>query len=70
MATKVVVLPDHLEFGLFPSRGCSENETDRQVVAAVEAWKHADFLCRNYLLNGLDNMLYNVYCAFNIAREL
>ena len=32
-----------------------ENETDRQVVVAVEAWKHVDFLCRNYLLNGLDN---------------
>ena len=47
-----------------------ENEIDRQVVAAVEAWKHADFLCRNYLLNGLDNTLYNVYRAFNIAREL
>ena len=47
-----------------------ENETDRQVVAAVEAWKHADFLCRTYLLNGLDNKLYNVYCAFNTAREL
>ena len=47
-----------------------ENETDRQLVAAVEAWKHADFLCRNYLLNGLDNTLYNVYCAFNTAREL
>ena len=47
-----------------------ENETDRQVVAAVEAWKHADFLCRNYLLNGLNNTLYNVYCAFNTVREL
>ena len=47
-----------------------ENETDRQVVATVEAWKHADFLCRNYLLNGLDNTLYNVYCAFNTAKGL
>ena len=47
-----------------------ENEIDRQVVTAVEAWKHADFLCRNYLLNGLENTLYNVYCAFNTTREL
>ena len=47
-----------------------EDEIDRQVVAAVEAWKHADFLCRNYILNDLDNTLYNVYCAFNTAREL
>ena len=47
-----------------------EDETDRQVVAAVESWKHVDFLCRNYILNGLDNTLYNVYCAFNTTREL
>ena len=47
-----------------------ENETDRQVVTVVKAWKHVDFLCRNYLLNGLDNTLYNVYCAFNTATEL
>ena len=33
-------------------------------------YKHVDFLCRNYILNGLDNTLYNVYCAFNTAREL
>ena len=25
---------------------CSENEADRQVVAAVDAWKHSDFLCK------------------------
>ena len=47
-----------------------ENEANKQVVAAVEAWKHANFLCRNYILNGLDNTLYNVYCALNTAREL
>ena len=47
-----------------------EDETDRQVVAAAEAWKHVDFLCCNYILNGLDNTLYNVYCAFNTARGL
>ncbi|GMP85152.1 hypothetical protein CsSME_00038425 [Camellia sinensis var. sinensis] len=37
----------------------NEGETDRQVVAAVDAWKHGDFLCRNYILNGLDNTLHN-----------
>ena len=47
-----------------------ENETNKQVVVAMEAWKHANFLCRNYLLNGLDNTLYSVYCTFNTAREL
>ena len=47
-----------------------ENKTNRQVVSAVEARKHVDFLCRNYFLNGLENTLYNVYCAFNTVREL
>ena len=48
----------------------SEDETDRQAIAAVEAWKHSDFLCRNYILNGLDNTLYNVYSPLQMAREL
>ena len=47
-----------------------EDETDRQVVAVVDAWKHADFLCRNYILNGLDNTLYNVYSPIKTAKEL
>ena len=49
---------------------CSENEADRQVVAAVDAGKHYDFLCKNYILNGLDNTLYNVYSPIKTAREL
>jgi hypothetical protein len=48
----------------------NENESDRQVVAAIDAWKHADFLCKNYILNGLDNTLYNVYSQIKTAREL
>ncbi|GKD78416.1 hypothetical protein Tco_1341037, partial [Tanacetum coccineum] len=40
------------------------------VVQAVEAWKHSDFLCRNYVLNGLVDSLYNVYCKTTIAKEL
>ena len=31
---------------------CSENETDCQVVVAMDAWKHFDFLCKNYIPNG------------------
>ena len=47
-----------------------ENESDQQVVAAVDAWKQADFLCRNYVFNGLDNTLYNVYCIKQIVKKL
>ena len=49
---------------------CSEDEADRQVVAVVDAWKHSDFLCKNYILNGLDNTLYNVYSPIKTAKEL
>ena len=40
------------------------------MVAAVDSWKHADFLCRNYVLNGLDHTLYNVYYIKQTAKEL
>ena len=46
-----------------------ENESDRRVIAAVDARKHFDFLSRNYILNGLDNMLYNVYSPLKITKE-
>ncbi|GJT55529.1 pol polyprotein [Tanacetum coccineum] len=36
----------------------------------VEAWKHSDFLCHNYVLNGLIDPLYNVYCKTTTAKEL
>ena len=47
-----------------------ENKTDEQVIAAVEVWKHSDFLCKNYVLNDWDNTLYNVYCTKQNAKEL
>lgn len=48
----------------------AENETDAQVRIAHDEWKNSDFLCRNYILNGLDNALYNVYCTVKTAKEL
>ena len=47
-----------------------EGETDRQSEAAVDAWKHGDFLCRHSILNGLDNTSYNVYSPIQTAKEL
>ena len=53
-----------------------ENEIDRQVVAIVDAWKHADFLCKNYILNRLDSTLYNgndeyieLYTLYNVLTN-
>lgn len=48
----------------------SETEDDTTTVAAVDAWKHSDFVCKNYILNGLDNNLYDVYRSINSAKAL
>ncbi|GKB58955.1 pol polyprotein [Tanacetum coccineum] len=50
-----------------PTEGQPSNA---QVVQAVEAWRHSDFLCHNYVLNCLVDSLYNVYCKTTIAKEL
>ena len=47
-----------------------ENETNVQTVAAVEAWHNSDFLCKNYILNGLSDELYSVYGGIKTAKEL
>ncbi|GKD45945.1 pol polyprotein [Tanacetum coccineum] len=41
-----------------PAEGQPSNA---QAVQVVEAWKHSEFLCHNYVLNGLVDDLYNVY---------
>ena len=38
-----------------------EDERDIQVINAMDAWNHFDFLCRNYVMNALTDSLYNVY---------
>ncbi|GJW34123.1 hypothetical protein Tco_0054155 [Tanacetum coccineum] len=38
-----------------PAEGQSSNA---QAVQAVEAWKHSDFLCHNYVLNGLIDPIF------------
>ncbi|WKA09039.1 hypothetical protein VitviT2T_026717 [Vitis vinifera] len=47
-----------------------EDEHNIQVISAIDAWKHSDFLCRNYVMNGLADSLYNVYSDKKTAKEL
>ncbi|KAL2497200.1 zinc knuckle (CCHC-type) family protein [Abeliophyllum distichum] len=47
-----------------------QGEGDIQAVSAVEAWKHSDFLCQNYVINSLTDSLYNVYSTMKTAKEL
>ena len=48
----------------------NESEIDMQVINIVDAWKHFDFLCRNCVMNGLHDSLYNVYCSMKTTKEL
>ena len=47
-----------------------EDEHDIQVISVVNAWKHSNFLCRNYVINVLTNSLYNVYLDKKTSKEL
>ncbi|XP_039013529.1 uncharacterized protein LOC120143213 [Hibiscus syriacus] len=48
-----------------------EDEVDAATAFNItEAWKHSDFLCRNYILNGLSDALYEVYSVKKTAKEL
>ncbi|CAM8944214.1 unnamed protein product [Rhodiola kirilowii] len=48
----------------------AENETDHQVLMAYNVWKDAEYLCRNYVLNSLNDVLYKVYCTKTSTKEL
>ena len=37
---------------------------------AADAWKHADYICRNYVLGEMIDSLYNVYSSKTTAKDL
>ena len=37
---------------------------------AASQWNHNEYNCRNYLLNALDDSLYDIYSFFTSAREI
>ncbi|KAK6128170.1 hypothetical protein DH2020_038089 [Rehmannia glutinosa] len=47
-----------------------DEESDNQWRIDVDAWHNSDFLCRKYVLNRLDDTLYNVYSSFKTSKEL
>ncbi|CAN6679493.1 unnamed protein product [Malus baccata var. baccata] len=50
-----------LNLAKFLTEDAPVSGTTAEEVAAVDAWNHSDFLCKNYILNALDNALYNKY---------
>ena len=59
-----------LHLAKFLREDSPEPETDRDSVLAVDAWTQGDFLCRSYILNGLDDSLYIVYSTITMAKKL
>ncbi|KAM3282704.1 hypothetical protein P3S67_026349 [Capsicum chacoense] len=47
-----------------------EGTSNKDRFVIVEAWKHSDFFCRNYILSGLQDDLYNIYSGTKISKEL
>ncbi|PHU22705.1 hypothetical protein BC332_07812 [Capsicum chinense] len=47
-----------------------EGTSDKKHFIIVKAWKHLDFLCRNCILSGLQDDLYNVYSRTKAPKEL
>ncbi|KAH0656240.1 hypothetical protein KY285_031122 [Solanum tuberosum] len=41
-----------------------------ECIMVIEAWKHSDFLCKNYILNVLHDDLYNVYSNMKTSKDL
>ncbi|CAM8965270.1 unnamed protein product [Rhodiola kirilowii] len=48
----------------------SDEECDPQVLMTFNTGKDEDYMCRNYVLNSLNDTLYNVYCIKSSAKEL
>ncbi|XP_024965855.1 uncharacterized protein LOC112506058 [Cynara cardunculus var. scolymus] len=81
MATENVILLDNFE-GVnvltdqvpTPPVGEGENAPTQIQMAAfqrsVDNWNVNEYNCRNYILNGLDDSLYDIYPSFNSAREI
>ncbi|KAL8148433.1 hypothetical protein AgCh_005703 [Apium graveolens] len=45
-------------------------ESNSQTMYVVDAWKHSDYICRNYVLNCLADSLYNVYSSKPTTKAL
>uniref|UniRef100_A0A1S3X6C5 Uncharacterized protein n=1 Tax=Nicotiana tabacum TaxID=4097 RepID=A0A1S3X6C5_TOBAC len=47
-----------------------ETTLDNERFIVTKAWKHSDFLCKNYILSGLEDDLYNVYSNAETSKVL
>ena len=47
-----------------------DNESNNVIVAVVYILNNNDFVCENYILNELNNTLYDVYSSIKSAKIL
>ncbi|KAL6191534.1 hypothetical protein ACLB2K_037924 [Fragaria x ananassa] len=47
-----------------------EGDIPDETMKVVEAWTQNEFLCKNYIMNALDDSLYDVYLSFKSPKEL
>jgi hypothetical protein len=47
-----------------------DDESNPTTVEAMDAWNHNNFMFNNYILNGLDYILYDVYSSIKRAKTL
>ncbi|KAL9664809.1 hypothetical protein QQ045_020217 [Rhodiola kirilowii] len=47
-----------------------EDEFDHQVLMEYTAWKDSEYLCRNYVLYSVNDVMYKVYCTKSSVKEL
>jgi hypothetical protein len=48
----------------------SKNKFDPPTMGVVDACNHIDFMCKNCILNGLDNTLYNMYNSITSTKKI
>jgi hypothetical protein len=73
VATKDVILFDHLELGKvidWENVKIIRNKSDPTIMVGLNVLNHTDFMLKNYILNGLDNTLYNMYSSIKSIKAL
>ena len=47
-----------------------ENPVTKETMLTIDAWKQSDFFFRNYILNRLDDTLYDIYSECKTAKNV
>ncbi|CAN6677554.1 unnamed protein product [Malus baccata var. baccata] len=51
-------------------KALEEGDILAEILQVIKAWTHSEFLCRNYILNDLDDSLYDAYSSYKTAKDM